>query len=339
MADLIAESYDTLLRRAEREAARLPDYFLQQSRDWAGGLYHDYATLLDQIPTQLRGKRVLDFGCKYGHLAPLLLARGCSAVVGVDAQSDYVSAGRRILSDLWPSVSFSMTHEGFIDLPSECVDVVIMNEVISHVNPAFLDTVWSEAARVLAPRGILFISDGNNASNPVARRKLLELYEKWEKGPAGSRTDRDTVTQPFVERRQKLIREWQPGLPEAEVLWLAGNTSGMFGSAFKATVDEYAASKKLILRPYRRGQCPASPEASGVVMERAFHPVQLELWLDEYGFDARQIEPRGSFARSGVLGPAKSLYAFLRYHARRAADRDWYRSAYEGFQIVAVKRS
>jgi len=337
MADSALE-YTKLLAYCDKLGAATPEAFRRISMEWAGDLRSAYESLLGNIPTIFSGKRVLDFGCKYGHLAPMALARGASAYIGVDAEREYIDTASRIIGKLYDQTEFYQTEAGFIPVQPATVDVVIMNEVISHVNPAYLDTVWSETARVLRPNGILFISDGNNSANPEAARKLHELYEKWENGPEGAVTDRDVVSAPFLQRRRDIIRRHAADLPPDEVEHLAINTSGLFGATLNAVIDRYVRTRELILRPYRVGACPTNPGPFGVVMERGFHPVQLELWLREYGFEARQIEPTVSFARSGVLGPAKSIYAFLRYHFRRLADREWYRSAFEGFQIIAVKR-
>jgi hypothetical protein len=73
-------------------------------------------------------------------------------------------------------------------------------------------------------------------------------------------------------------------------------------------------------------------------MERAFFPQQLELALVEYGFDARQVVPAPVSGRRGALGPTKDLYALLRHRLRSLLRPDWHRSAYEGFQIIAIKK-
>jgi SAM-dependent methyltransferase len=335
----VQAEYDRVLAHCERLRARLPEYLMRQSKDHQQGLYRMYETLLDAIPVPLAGKTVADFGCKYGHLIPLLFARGARDAIGIDAEEEYVTAGKAVFESLYPNARLVRSEIGFIPLQPQSVDVVIMNEVISHVNPTFLDTVWREAARILRPGGVLFISDGNNAASDSARRKLVDLYEKWENGPAGAKTDRDEVTRSFLDRRKDYIRARHPSLAADKVDLLAANTSGLFGEYFLRTVDAYVAGGELIRRPYVKGTCPASPHESGVVMERAFLPQQLELALIEYGFQARQLVPQPKFGRPGALGPLKDMAAWLRQCVRSVVRPDWHRFAYEGFQIVAVKRN
>jgi SAM-dependent methyltransferase len=336
--DAIRDEYLKVLEYCEARRDRLPEYLLRQSRRYYEGLYADYGRLLDAMAMPLAGKTVVDFGCKFGHLIPLLLARGAREAVGIDVDDDHVRAGAEVFGALYPNARVVRSEDGLVPLQSGTVDVIIMIEVISHVNPSFLDTVWSEASRVLRTGGILFISDGNNRANAEVRATLVELYDKWENGPDGARTDRDIVTTPFLERRRKFISERHPALPAEKVEHLALNTSGLFGGLLARVVDRYVASGELHLRPYRRGACPVSPYESGVVMERAFFPQQLEMALVEHGFDAKQIVPQPSYGRRGLLGPAKDLYVWMRHRLKTVLNPEWYRSAHDNFQIMAVRK-
>jgi SAM-dependent methyltransferase len=345
----IQREYDRLLEYCSQHSKELPDYVLQQSRDYQGGLWKAYRDMLQQIPITISGKVVVDFGCKFGHLIPLLAGLDCLEPIGVDAEDLYVQAGKVIFPQLFPRARVLLSEEGYIPLQPCSVDLVVMNEVISHVNPAFLDTVWREVSRILKPGGVLYISDGNNRANEQVRSVLPDLYDKWENGPDGTQTDRDIVMDNFRDRRYKIIATRYPDLSADQVEYLAANTSGLFGDHLLRTIENYRHTGELILRPYQRGICPINPAASGVMMERAFHPVQLELVLAEYGFAAQQMKPSKPdngfrpFSRTGVVGRVKDLVVFLRHRAlallrpRISEDPETYRSSEMGFQLIAVK--
>lgn len=329
--------YQRVLTFAAERREALPGYFHDMTAQFANGVWREYLAVLEEIPTPLAGKRVVDFGCKFGHLIPLLVAVGCPAPVGLEAAPDYVRTGQLVFETLYPGVRVLPTEDGYMPLQPESVDVVLMNEVISHVNPAFLDTVWAEAARVLKPGGILFVSDGNNSVNQINRKALPDLYDKWENGPEGARTDRDVVTEPFCELRLRLISSRHPALDREKIEFLARNTSGLFGTFLLKTIDRYVETGNLVLRPYRRGTCPTNP-TGGYVMERAFDPALVISALAEYGFHARQIvygADRPRFVRPGLIGRTRDFLAWLK-------ARWWYslhlnRGRSRGFQIAAVK--
>jgi SAM-dependent methyltransferase len=249
---------------------------------------------------------VVDFGCKYGHLLPWFVVAGVSEAIGVEVEDSYVEEGRSIFEALYANVRILKEEQGCIPLQPDTVDFVLVNEVISHVNPTYLDMVYAEIARVLKSGGRVLISDGNNIANAECQAALTPLYEAWENGPDGTKTDRDTVSESYLTRRRKIIQSRHPRLDPTRVDFLARNTSGLFGDFLIRVIDEYVQTGELIRRPYRRGVCPTNPSPSGVVMERGFHPVQVELALASYGLEAWQVLPpgaqRGDSANLTVIG-------------------------------------
>lgn len=343
----IQREYDKLLEHCRQHSAELPESMLQQSADYQQGLWKAYRSMFDLVPAPLAGKSVVDFGCKFGHLIPLLLALDCREAIGIDAEPIYVATGNAVFSRLYANARVLPTENGYVPLPPSSVDVIIMNEVISHVNPSYLDTIWSECGRILRSGGILFISDGNNGANTTVQTLLPDLYDKWENGPDGVTTDRDVVMDNFRGRRARIIRERCPDMAQDKVDFLASNTSGLSGDYLLATIERFHQTGELVLRPYRRGICPVNPEGGHSVMERAFHPVHLELALSEYGFAASQLRPvaasKRHFSRPGLVGHLKDLYVYARTKLRellesRTIDPDAYRYDNPGFQIVARKR-
>ncbi len=336
--DLPSE-YDRILAAAEKSDA--PPYFVEMSRLFArDAVWKSYDELIAGLPRGFAGGTAVDIGCKYGHALPVFLGRGARNATGIDVVDEYLEAGRRILGALYPALSFAKSEEGLLPLAPCSVDFVLVNEVISHVNPMFLDNLYAEIGRILKPGGQVLISDGNNIANAECRKALVELYDAWENGPQGRRTDRDTVTTSFLDRRREIIRLRHPGLEEEKREFLARNTSGLFGPLLERAVDEYVGSGRLVERPYRRGICPTNPGAGGEVMERGFYPQQVEMSLASYGIRAHQILlPPPRFAVTGIRGTVRSLAAVLRDRIRRWRDPDAGRGASWGFQILGVKES
>jgi SAM-dependent methyltransferase len=336
--DLQSE-YERILTAAENGDA--PSYFVEMSRLFAReAIWKSYDGLVAALPRGFAGGTAVDIGCKYGHALPVFLFRGASHAVGVDVVDEYLDAGRRILGALYPTLRFAKSDDGFLPLPPSSVDFVLVNEVISHVNPMFLENLYGEIGRILKRGGQVLISDGNNIANAECRKALVELYDAWENGPSGRRTDRDTVTTSFLDRRGNIIRARHPGLAEDKQDYLARNTSGLFGPLLDRVIDEYVGSGSLVERPFRPGVCPTNPGPGGEVMERGFYPQQVEMSLASYGIRAHQIlPPPPPLAVSGVRGTIRSLAAVLRDRLRRRFDPDAERGASWGFQILGVKES
>lgn len=267
----------------------LPDQFVKLS-EWfqKDELWREYLALLLMAPP-LNGCSVVDFGCKYGHTFPIFQALGAANVIGVDVEDEYLRVGNRVFAEIGFPCRLVKSDEGYLPIESETVDFVLVNEVISHINPTYLDTVYAEIARILKVGGKVLISDGNNRASASCVADLQSLYAAWEKGPPGANTGRDTVDEPFREARRDRIAKLYPDMAANEVEYLAENTSGFFGERLEIELEKYISKNGWVARPYRRGSCPTNPNAGGVVMERALHPVQVELGLAEHGIAAQQL--------------------------------------------------
>jgi SAM-dependent methyltransferase len=328
--------FDRILAEAERAGA--PSEFLEMSRLFArDAIWKSYDSLIAGLPVNLAGGTAVDIGCKYGHALPVFLCRGAARAIGIDVVDEYLDAGRRFLGALYPGVAFEKSDEGMLPLAPGSVDFVLVNEVISHVNPMFLDNLYAEIGRVLKRGGHVLISDGNNIANAECRRALVDLYDAWENGPAGRRTDRDTVTTSFLDRRRSMIAARHPDLPGDRREYLARNTSGLFGNRFEQTVDAYVRTGKLVERPYRQGVFPTNPGAGGEVMERGFHPRQVEMSLAEIGIRAHQVLAPARLAVTGIRGTLKSVARVVRDRIGRRLNPDIGRGDSWGFQVLGVK--
>lgn len=340
MNDLLSDPQQEYRRFQERSVKLgAPSLFQDLSRHfveregWKG-----YAWLLDLVPAGVSGRTAVDIGCKYGHALPLLFARGAKKCVGVDVIDEYVNTAQRIVGAIYPETSFVKSEHGYVPLPPDSADFVLVNEVISHVNPSHLPTLYAEIARILRPDGYLMISDGNNVANDECRRDLINLYDAWENGPPGRNTGRDVVDEPFLHLRRRLIAERHPALSPDKIDYLARNTSGLFGEYFLQTVDRYVATGTLIERPYRRGLCPTNPMDGGTVMEFGFDPRQVELELACYGIVAHQVLPKPpAIVWSTAKLALGTAIAAARFRARRFLHPEADRGTSWGFQILGRK--
>jgi SAM-dependent methyltransferase len=316
-----------------------PEHFIQFSKLFAEQqIWKSYAYLLDSVPARLEGGVAVDIGCKYGHVMPLFLARGARAAIGVDVVEEYLAVARRVVGAIYPPASFLKSKAGYLPIESGSVSFVLLNEVISHVNPMYLPNLYFEVARILRPGGHLVISDGNNIANPDCRRDLTDVYDAWENGPSGRKTSRDVVDGAFVDIRRRLIRERHRALSDAEVDYLARNTSGLFGDYLAETVDRYVAGGGFVARPYRHGICPTSPLDGGAVMEFGYHPKQVVMTLAAFGIHARRADPPPPLRWGTPRAAIGSVLSWSRHHANRLLRRfpgglgeGW------GFQIHGVK--
>lgn len=326
------EAYGEVVELSSRNNA--PPYFQKISREYHQGSWKVYYELLRATGITIKDKIVVDFGCKYGHLLPLLILLGVRRAIGIDVEPEYIELGKRFFERTSPEkIQILPCEDGLIPLQSETVDFVFMNEVISHINPSHLDLVLQEISRTLRTGGALFISDGNNIANGKCRRKLLNFWDKWENGPDGVRTDRDVVNKCYLTRRKEIIFKRHPELDEEKVNLLAVNTSGLWGDQFVRVVDEFVRSGNLIQRNYRRGICPTNPSNTGVVIERGFHPFQVELLLRNYGLEAHQLPPKLFSEGKNLKVKLKALCVLI----VNILLPGWYKRLLQNFSMIGIK--
>jgi SAM-dependent methyltransferase len=304
--EAIQQSYNALFTRATELG--LDGDLAAKIAYWRGGGWLSYCNfVVAHIPADPRGKVVLDFGCGYGLLAPILLGLGAEYYVGVDVLAG-LDGARKLFKG--QPVALIEPDSGYIPMTPASADIATMNEVVSHVPKAQLPIVYDEMWRVLAPGGTLFVSDGNGLhSASYIHKVLLPLYNALENGPDGVQVGEPpfpvTVGRCFLNQRADLIRSWHPDLEPGTVEHLAKNTSGLHTDFLRRTVDRFVETGELIRRPCQRGFVPTVP-TTGVVEERGFFPEQVALDLRSRGFitqyDTRDV--RMPSAWSGMTQPS-----------------------------------
>jgi 2-polyprenyl-3-methyl-5-hydroxy-6-metoxy-1,4-benzoquinol methylase len=105
------------------------------------------------LAAEVTGKRVLDFGCGFGHLSRLAASLGARHVIGLDL--DPVSI-EKASSDPNPNITFQLEPDPCrISLPDASIDVVLAFWMLEHVME--YESVVHEWARILAPGGKVLI--------------------------------------------------------------------------------------------------------------------------------------------------------------------------------------
>lgn len=276
-----AEIYERLLEAFVREGPQRSELDeLVTARHWRHLLGNEHALRckVDRCEyvadlLQVDGKHVVDFGSGMGFIAGFMATRA-SRVTGVELQAE-----RRVLSDHLARDLFGTgdraTFVGSIDeIGDESVDVLMLNNVISHV-----DRPLPELVKMLAkirPGGQLFIEDNNNFAAAWIRRRNRRVW---------ARRDRR-----YRETRLEHLRRHHPDVDADAV---ADRTYGMG----YAELDR-AASHDVDGVPYDpdllRSRAPLDPD-TGILHENAFHPHELETILFNMGMVVTRMAPKALF--------------------------------------------
>lgn len=168
------------------DQTKIWDHF--QNDDEAGNVFINalprYAFIAQQIAP---GMSVLNIGVGHGGLEAILLKKG-AVVSCLDPSEKSIENLRRLfaLGDR-AQVGFSQA----MPFTDGQFDVVIMSEVLEHLNDEVLHTTLSEVSRVLGPRG-RFIgtvpADENLLSNQAMCPHCGELFHRWGHMQAFSRS-------------------------------------------------------------------------------------------------------------------------------------------------------
>jgi len=158
------------IERSALEAAHLQQSFtpnrknieryLNPPADAAFALEYAFHLLGD-----IRGRKVLDYGCGSGADAVLLAARGAS-VIGVDISPDLIEIARKRASTYGFAIEFKAASAYDLGLPGNSVDLVFSHAILHHLD---LPAARREVQRVLKPGGALIILEPVRDSDFVAR--------------------------------------------------------------------------------------------------------------------------------------------------------------------------
>ena len=140
-----------------------------------------------------------------------------------------------------------------------------------------------EIHRVLRPGGIVAIADGNNALNPLTRRRTREIWDAFELGTSPGGAHGHKVAHVYQLEREKFIRETFPDIPAER---MARETFAMTYPEIREACIRYERERAFPGSIYDGNTVPANP-ADGQVIERLFDPYGLGRQLAEIGFSVK----------------------------------------------------
>ncbi len=284
---------------------------------------------LGRFADGLEKKSVLDIGCGFGLTCTTIAALGAKEVHGIDNFQPMADTFKAYAPTL-PIGDRLHPAQGPADqLPYETgkFDIVLTVEALSHI--ANTKGYMIEAHRVLKPGGVLLIADDNNAANPSVVQRNREIWEAFENGPPTADIHGHAVRVPYIQSRERIIREAFPSLTDDEVQELSLNTAYMTEDEILEAVKCYVEDQTLPHSRYTPERCPIQPE-TGHTMEALLDPYGLKAQLDGLGFSARVKPYFFGESKGGLAYQANQMLTSLMTNALL------FRYC-EGLRIIAVK--
>jgi 2-polyprenyl-6-hydroxyphenyl methylase/3-demethylubiquinone-9 3-methyltransferase len=148
-------------------------------------------SILRTLPPSKQGKTldIVDIGCGPGSHS-LLWAQAGHRVRGLDVSQRLIDLARRRAADRHLDITFVVGTAISLPWEDRSADVCILPELLEHV--ADWRTCLHEAARVVRPDGVLYLSTTNYLC-PVQQEFDLPLYS-WYPGPLKRRFERLAVS-------------------------------------------------------------------------------------------------------------------------------------------------
>jgi SAM-dependent methyltransferase len=316
-------------------AARLPEYDpwlyqycgnLATERDFAKYVRHK-RDLLRFARIDPRSARVLDAGAGFGFTLLVLAWLGADEARGIEFHAPMVETARAYLPRLPAILSerIAIDQGNVMAMPyaDDCFDAVLSIEAVSHYRD--VEAALREIHRVLRPGGIVAIADGNNALNPLTRRKTREIWDAFELGTSTGGVHGHNVAHVYQLERENFIRETFPDVPAER---MARETFAMTYPEIREACIRYERERVFPGSIYDRNAVPTNP-ADGQVIERLFDPYGLGRQLAEIGFSVKI---------SGYWGGASGRPWLRRANAILSRGSRLTIYSARGFLLAATKR-
>lgn len=235
-----------------------------------------------------RGKRFLEVGSGNGFTCVLFALLGAREVRGLEVVPEAVATAEEVKRQVDPALPVFFRQGNAADplsYPDGSFDVVLLIEVVSHVVAPDLTAFFREIVRVLAPGGLLYLQDGNNARSWMLRRKNYEIWERFEKGPptsGGETVHTHRVGTPYVEARREIAGAAVPSLSPDETRAIAEGTFGFAAEEVRSASRRYRETGALPESRFRRKVCPVEP-VSRMYIEQLVDPFEVGRILRRLG--------------------------------------------------------
>jgi SAM-dependent methyltransferase len=252
-----------------------------------------------------RGKRFLEVGSGHGFTCVLFGLLGAAEVQGLEVVEEAVRVAQDVKSAVAPDLPvFFRQGDAARRLPyaDDSFDVLLLIEVVSHVVTDDLTGFFREIVRVLAPGGLLYIQDGNNARSWFLRRKNYRIWERFEKGPAtglGETIHGHKIGRPYVEARTQIAAAAAPSLSPEVARRIAEGTFCFSEAQVQEAVRHYLETGTLPGSWFQPKICPIEP-VSGTYIEQLVDPMEVQTILRSLGYRVVACRPRRHLPANGL---------------------------------------
>lgn len=145
-----------------------------------------------QINPQKQRFKVADIGCGAGAQS-ILWAQDGHRVYGVDVNEPLVELAKERAGEAGQAIDFTLGSATDLPWPDESIDICLVPELLEHV--ADWQKCLDEFARVLRPKGILFVTTTNRLC-PKQSEFNLPLYSWYPKQLKGHFEQLASTTRP-----------------------------------------------------------------------------------------------------------------------------------------------
>jgi ubiquinone/menaquinone biosynthesis C-methylase UbiE len=180
-----------------------------------------------------KDKRICCVGCGHGVLSIIFSFLGAGYVCGFDSNTEKIFVASKLRSKANAiGVDFFAGDGVGLGVKERSFDVVVVNEVISHVRNR--SDLVKECRRILKTGGLMLINDGNNALNKDLAKEQMRMWELHEGGPV----DETGLEKPYLEMRKEILQE-KLGLKGDTLNETAEKTRGFWGSDLIKAAKHY----------------------------------------------------------------------------------------------------